>query len=851
MKKNYNYGQTEKWLSENFSASEKHIKYGGGALDRADDKPARAGFFQYPAVRIAGAFLALLIIGGSLFGALKTLERIGTQINPSHSENGKVKYVPGETDINCSYISICSDKKQYFPAVYLSTTEKTLPDGKKNIKSYSYNVSRIITVPYSPDLSVDSNVADKEMNIISIKVHNTADHLNSDAEFTDTAGLYDHLKNGDGGVYTVGLLVTWDKGDEINTYYVTFNVDKSEAADDENGSELISDINGVKTYDYGKKLAKLQKAPYDGDPRDLVRVLTGGKLYAVTVGRAYDAEHLSAVKHYDIDGDPTVIEFGGDLELYNNAADKDMEIISVTLTYPDGTTTSTGTLKKAFRSVYEGKAGTYVIHAYVSWDKPPEATVEDKYSVYCVYFALHKAESLEGGDNKVWYEEEKKDTKYSYLAVSIDNDLYYPPVVYSKHVKLVSDVSTVQKNINSDISKYKEIRIPYSGGALELLNNVYDKEKMTVVGVSVKNGSDAPAESPDTAEKLITYLKSAGAGTYRVSLELTWDTYPLINKGDQAYIYTAVFYVDKSDDTPGTDTAPAVTTSEDTAGPPDQNEGFDPSGLLRIDWIINNSTYKVYRPPVVLKRVYKDGAVIEELSYESDPCDAEYRYTDGLIVQNEARLNQSYSKRTWRVCSVTLNKEKEFKSFETAFEYIHDTAANSSGSVYVEATVTWDAGALINSDADRTEYTYAFNVIYTCPADIDPKADPYVTGIMKNWLSVVVGEDRYSPGISKKLVYNGDQVTGYEYYHDNIHIEWHPGDSVAVSNEIYSVNRIYGVTVNGIKYDNAEQAFAAMPTDRISHVEVEASWDFTDMTIHSDEVKIKTTFIFAFDIVPV
>ena len=132
MKKNYNYGQTEKWLSDNFSASEKHIKYGGGALDRADDKPARAGFFQYPAVRIAGAFLALLIIGGSLFGALKTLERIGTQINPSHSENGKVKYVLGETDINCSYISICSDKKQYFPAVYLSTTEKTLPDGVEN-----------------------------------------------------------------------------------------------------------------------------------------------------------------------------------------------------------------------------------------------------------------------------------------------------------------------------------------------------------------------------------------------------------------------------------------------------------------------------------------------------------------------------------------------------------------------------------------------------------------------------------------------------------------------------------------------------------------------------------------------
>lgn len=92
MKKNFDYEQTEKWLSEKISASEQHLKYGGGALGSIDKKSGRGSFFQYPAVRIAGAFLALVLIGGSLFGALKFLEYKGAQISASHGADDKYVY---------------------------------------------------------------------------------------------------------------------------------------------------------------------------------------------------------------------------------------------------------------------------------------------------------------------------------------------------------------------------------------------------------------------------------------------------------------------------------------------------------------------------------------------------------------------------------------------------------------------------------------------------------------------------------------------------------------------------------------------------------------------------------------
>ena len=92
MKKNFDHEQTEKWLSEKISASEQHLKYGGGALGSIDKKTARVGFFQYPAVRIVGAFLALVLIGGSMFGALKFLEYKGVHISASQSAAGKYIY---------------------------------------------------------------------------------------------------------------------------------------------------------------------------------------------------------------------------------------------------------------------------------------------------------------------------------------------------------------------------------------------------------------------------------------------------------------------------------------------------------------------------------------------------------------------------------------------------------------------------------------------------------------------------------------------------------------------------------------------------------------------------------------
>ena len=93
--KKTNLEQTERWLSAEFGKTERHIKYNGNALSRIKEDAKDSGsyeFFQYPAVRILGAFLVLVLIGGSLFGALKFLEYKGAQISASHGADDKYVY---------------------------------------------------------------------------------------------------------------------------------------------------------------------------------------------------------------------------------------------------------------------------------------------------------------------------------------------------------------------------------------------------------------------------------------------------------------------------------------------------------------------------------------------------------------------------------------------------------------------------------------------------------------------------------------------------------------------------------------------------------------------------------------
>lgn len=452
---------------------------------------------------------------------------------------------------------------------------------------------------------------------------------------------------------------------------------------------------------------------------------------------------------------------------------------------------------------------------------------------------MHKSESYDGID-KVWYSEGKQKYNCRYYTVFSAGDYCYPYMPCKKYVKMKSDNVTGQKGFDDEHLLPGEIHIPYSE-SFEILNNVYDRE-MTVISLTVKDG--AGTETETTIDELKEYLKSADAGTYCVSLLLTWDTYPVLTKGDEAYIYTSSFYVEKSDNV--TDTTPGETAAEETTGPEEQSIEFSPLGMISIIWKVRNTVCKVYNPPVMQKRVYKGGTIAEELSYDSDPCDVEYRYTDSLAAENESYSN------IWRVISVTVNKEKEFGSFETAFEYIHDLAENSSGSAYVEAAVTWDAGALLNKDADRTEYTFAFNVLYTCPDDINPKDDPYVTEKMKGWVAVTIGAEKktYFPGVTKMLNYTGDQVTEFEYNHGDLLIEWRPGQQISVSNQIYTLWHFYGISVNGVKYDTVNEAVAALPKDRVSHVEIEASWGIS-VWQGDPYAADRTTYVYGFDIKPV
>ena len=569
---------------------------------------------------------------------------------------------------------------------------------------------------------------------------------------------------------------------------------------------LISDIDGVKKYDYSEMLSKREKVTFDSDPSGFVSILTGGKIYSADAKKSYTKAWTDkGINDEYYDGEPviTTVEFGGDLEIHNNVSDREITAISVAVTGPDGG-----------------------VSAFA-------ASPENAYQQIFVIVAVKKNESF-NGLNKNWYS--KGETgPVKYMAVYSAGEYSYPSSYCCLYLKRKGSSLTERKAITYQQTK-KVISVFYSD-SFAISSNVYGRD-MTVVKLKITPENGEATET--TLEGLYEYLKAAENGTYTVALQTTWDKYPMDETGDEAYIYETEFTVIKDGERHDIETKPAETTSEN---PPVPDE-IVPDRALYVSTGINASTYESIYAPVFKKTVYKNGEVVSSEAYESDVADINFRCTDKLEAEN--RL-----KKGWRIVKITVvkiddtarYKAQEFTRFETAIQYIKELSEKASGTVRVEAVITWDAAALLDPDADRTEYTFGFNVVYKTYGDIDPAEDPYVTKVMKSWFSVNAGGTRYLPGVSRRISYKGDEISEFEYKHEDTVIVLHDGDVITMTNDIYSLSRIYGVTVNGVRYDTEDEAVDNIKKDEESKIEVEISWD---PAVWTDPYGDRNTYIYEF-----
>ena len=314
--------------------------------------------------------------------------------------------------------------------------------------------------------------------------------------------------------------------------------ENTDTPDTSYGAELISDFNGIKKYDYEKLLSEYEKSAYDGDPNGFALLLTGGEAYPVNVFRysertkTKDNEYKTEYHRPDVYSLPAV-PFGGDLVLHNNVDGREMTVVEVRMKKTDGLSTILRSLDEVFKSVYSGKAGTYEVTVDATWDG-----TEGKHTVYRIAFDLIK-ESSYTGRYKKWYSENEMGR--SYVSVESGGKTYYGDAARRSYTRLVSDSVKEKKGFTDSCDP---INVDYSFD-FKIENNVYDRE-MTVISVTVSESLfDDTYKKEMTLDELYKYLKKADAGKYYVTLQLTWDKYPLTAKGDSAYVYNTVLIVTK------------------------------------------------------------------------------------------------------------------------------------------------------------------------------------------------------------------------------------------------------------------------------------------------------------------
>ncbi len=298
MKKNYNIEEIERWAQKGFSDAEKHLRYEAKRVPYAGAEKAaaarakeRGGARFSPALKIAGAFLALVLTGGAMFGGLKFLEYKGAQNlaeqgsgTPGTSQDSDTpgtsqgEKTPGaDNNISNADEAPAVEPVEYDPNDEHGAKFVYVNSGDKVYQPFVCSESLMAVIRYKPPefaysgkLDIVNNVKDRDWTLLRANISFPGiESYDRTFDGMDINQICDYIDDYSREWYRVYLKVTWDDPDDENAviYYVDFVI-KRAAANDKFENVVKFDIDYT---DYGvPQVSEL--------PSDVTHIRIFGKL---------------------------------------------------------------------------------------------------------------------------------------------------------------------------------------------------------------------------------------------------------------------------------------------------------------------------------------------------------------------------------------------------------------------------------------------------------------------------------------------------------------------------------------------------------------------------------------------
>ena len=388
-----------------------------------------------------------------------------------------------------------------------------------------------------------------------------------------------------------------------------------------------------------------------------------------------------------------------------------------------------------------------------------------------------------------------------------------------------------------DIAEVRYPTLNY-GGDIALYNNVEDRE-MTVIDAYVyyENGDKALYGKP--LSDVSAFFGTAPAGSYPVTVRVSWDKYPVTEVGDKCDVYAVCFTL--------------IKTSNDQIEDKvvyDLDKNFENRYFVAVT--TKGRTYYPYVMENFMATMNKDGTVDYEY-YDTVAMTG----TEPVIPYDESfDVLNNVSDREWYIDSIKIfpPSQADADAYETSDvnrlkEYLFE---GDYGRYYVVMNITWDALPLLDPGDKAMFFTVGFAVEKKEKTGTAGDYDP------EGWLSVEADSGIFLPQVTSRRVCN---VTDgiYEIISEE-NAETHDPvfrfeDSITFRNNVRTPWYIVHFFVNGNDYtseagaENYINTAIELGTETRFSVKAELTWDIAAQRADTltDAQGLKT-FVYEFEL---
>ena len=639
-----------------------------------------------------------------------TIYKVGITFYVPYVENtGESTYVKGRDSVNNRYLAVRSGGNVYYPSNELQSFTKHLATGQTEHSNYDRTMTPpIIEVPYGDDFSVENNVEDRKLTVISIRIYESLSSVTPIA-FTRLSDLYGYLKNAADGKYYVEIYATWDDlNDDFYTYNVPFTVVKKNAAS-------FGNVTVINFY----------------NPQNLSRdSIVNLKPYAESVKIALPIENDHTTVYHIVSDEADALGF--EIYLYNNQSDKAPFALETGLCVLD----RDGKLVMNFEPGFIRFAPIYLIYAGDTPSNHPMffftsiKTLSGPDWYYTAVFAFDittkkvtmlgiTGPKAYGSDSfytsgNLQYNEESKEIQYvvdeiqrsgtpdkattgrtfifadriiwdgekyvlenlpypeqggkitdgddydptGWLRVQAGTDYCYPTIIYKK---VIDGTNVSGFNYNDKICEIKY----NSSNEINIGNTVRRGWRIYSVTVDYKNEFT-------TFEDAIKYAREITENTDHtayVEAVITWNTEAICKDDVSRTEYTFAFNLSFEE------------TEDKTPAPG--------------DWVTINIGTDAFYPAATKKTELRNDGLNEITEYPAEIPMFDWEIKDDIsfTVQRDG---------TWQMLNIKVNDEVYFTSFASAMKHI----SGLYGTTHVEFALLFD-------DIEGALYTYAFDLFVT------------------------------------------------------------------------------------------------------------------------------------------